>query len=550
MANPYLRKMMPYIKPEGRNMAVASVASVFMNLFAIAVTRQFSKVIDEYIPQSDLAGLLRTAAGILLCAALYFACHVLFLRKSKDMEFGVQHRLRKLVFGHVMNCRYGYFVRKSQGQVNTNVVQDVETFCAGVFDKLLGSASNILFFVITFGLLLWVNIRITAVLLLYMVAVTVYMYALKRVMARHASIYSAARSHMNEAIVDLTAHQKSIVLYGRQEMHIERVHDRNKEMVRAWLKRNIFSPLIQSSIEVSILISYLLAFGICWFELHAGRVSYGDLFLYLTYIPQLWNRYGSVIDVVTEIAQAEVYAKRILDAVYSEEREDALAQQAEQNAATEEACTNGIQIRDLCFSFSPEYPIWDKFSMDFDKPGIYGISGPSGCGKSTLFDLLLGLYQPQSGSIAVCGKDITSYELGKLRETVGIVHQDAYFVRGSILDNLRLFDTSITDDVLMKCLEEYGIKNDLSAIPFPLDELLQRNDPRLTTGQKRLISVARTLVRNPRVLLFDEVTAGLDSNTEVRVLEIVKKAAETHVCLLVSHKQGDLGSADCVIALK
>ena len=533
-------------------MIVALTASVLMNLFAIAITKQFSNVIDEYIPQSNLAGLLKTAIGLLLCAALYFVCHMLFLKNSKYMEFGVQHRLRKLVFGHVMNCRYAYFVKKSQGQVNTNVVQDVEAFCSGVFEKLLGSVSNIIFFAFTFFLLFWVNVRITAVFLLYMVVVTVYMYALKRVMTKHTSTYSAARSRMNEAIVDLTAHQKSIVLYGRQEMHIERVHDRNKEMVRAWLKKNIFTPLIQSSIEVSILISYLLAFGICWFELSAGRASYGDMFLYLTYIPQLWDRYGSAIDVVTELAQAEVYAKRILDAVYSEEHEDDVLQLENQGNAAEESndCDNGIRIRDMCFSFSPEYPIWKDFSMDFDKPGIYGISGPSGCGKSTLFDLLLGLYQPQSGSIIVCGKDIASYELGKLRELVGIVHQDAYFVCGSVLDNLRLFDKDVTDAQLEQCLREYGIEKELSAIPFPLYEPLKRNDPRLTIGQKRLIGVVRTLARKPKVLLFDEVTAGLDSNTEMRVLEIIKKAAETHVCMLVSHKQGDLEKADRIIAIK
>ena len=194
MANPYLKKMSPYIKPERRKMIVALAASAFMNLFAIAITRQFSNVIDEYIPKSDLAGLLRTAAGLLLCAALYFICHVLFLRNSKDMEYGVQHRLRKLVFGHVMNCRYACFVKKSQGQVNTNVVQDVEAFCTGVFGRLLGSVSNIIFFAFTFCLLFWVNVRITAVLLLYMAAVTAYMYMLKRVMAKHAGAYSAARS--------------------------------------------------------------------------------------------------------------------------------------------------------------------------------------------------------------------------------------------------------------------------------------------------------------------------------------------------------------------
>lgn len=541
--------MMPQIRPEGRNLTVAVIASIFMNFFAIAVTRQFSTVIDKYIPESDLPGLMCTATGIFLCAVLYFICHVVFLKKSKEIALGVQHRLRKLVFSHVMNCRYVYFVKKSQGQVNTNVVQDVETFCASVFERLLVSASNILFFVITFVLLFWVNIRITTVLVLYIVVVTIYMYSLKRIMARHASTYSAARSNMNEAILDLTAHQKSILLYGRQEMHTKRIYDRNKRMVHAWLKRNIFSPLIQSSVEVSILISYLLAFGIGWFELQAGKVSYGDLFLYLTYIPQLWNRYSSAIDVVTELAQAEVYAKRILDAVYREEREDELPRHPERNTTTEGGYPTGIQIRDLCFSFAPEYPIWNKFSMDFVKPGIYGISGPSGCGKSTLFDLLVGLYQPQSGQIIICEKDIAAYDLDELRKTVGIVPQDSYYVRGSILDNLTLFNTNITEEQLVHCLTECKIEKELSSIPFPINEPLQRNDPRLTSGQKRLICLVRTLLRQPKILLFDEVTAGLDSNTEIRILEIIKRLSEKHVCLFISHKQEDLQSADYLIEL-
>ena len=187
--------------------------------------------------------------------------------------------------------------------------------------------------------------------------------------------------------------------------------------------------------------------------------------------------------------------------------------------------------------------------MDFVKPGIYGISGPSGCGKSTLFDLLVGLYQPQSGQIIICEKDIAAYELDELRKTVGIVHQDAYYVRGSILDNLRLFNTNITDEQLVHCLKEYEINKDLSAIHYPLDEPLLRNDSRLTSGQKRLICLARTLVRQPKIILFDEVTAGLDSNTEIKILEIIQKLSKKHVCLFISHKQEDLQSADYLIEL-
>lgn len=547
MKRSYLLKILPYIRPERRRIFCSLAASLLMNLFAVSITWQFSRAIERYVPAEDLTGLLRAGGRILLCAVLYFGCYVLFLHQARSAQYQVQHRLRRLVFSHVLNCRYEYFVQKSFGQVNTNIIQDVEAFCDGIFNKAFGSIANILFFVTTFAILIAANLRITAVLLTYMAAVTVYMYALKRVMVRFTKEYSSSKARLNESIMDLTAHGKSIVLYECQERYLKRTDQYNKAMNRNWLKLNVFSPLIQSSIEVSILVSYLLAFWVCWIELRAGRAGYADLFLYLTYIPQLWNKYGSAIDIMAELSKGEVYAQRILGAVEQETTEGEVSSDVQNQPLLLEE--TGIEITGLWFSFAPETPVWQNFSADFRKPGLYGISGPSGCGKSTLFDILMGFYRPEKGKIEICGIPMEEYSFGELRRTVGIVHQEPYFVSGTILENICFFADNITEEQITDCVREYGLESHWAQLESFGTKNLGRADPGLTTGQRRIISLLRVLARRPRVLLCDEITAGLDSHTEELVLNMIRRFSKAHTCLLISHKDSDLESVKNVIRL-
>lgn len=539
--------MFPYIKPEKKQIFYSLVASVLMNLFAVSITWQFSGAIEKYIPTENLSGLMWAGGRIFLCAVLYFRCYMLFLQKAQSAEYQVQHRLRLLVFSHVMNCRYDYFVQKSFGQVNTNIIQDVESFCDGIFNKAFGSIANILFFLVTFAILLITNLHITVVLLVYMAAVTVYMYILKRIMVKFTREFSSSKVKLNESIMNLTAHRKSIVLYECQEQYLSQTDSDNKTVNQNWLKLNVFSPLIQSSIEVSILVSYLLAFWVCWAELRAGRASYADLFLYLTYIPQLWNKYGSAIDIMAELSKAEVYAERILRAVEQEETE------GEESPVTfkepSKPQKTGVKISGLCFSFAPATPVWQNFSADLCQPGLYGISGPSGCGKSTLFDIIMGFYRPQKGTIEICGVPMEEYLFGELRQIVGIVHQEPYFVSGTISENIRFFAENVTEKQIADCVQKFGLQDHWAQLKAFETETLGRDDPRLTTGQKRVISLIRVLVRRPHVLLCDEITAGLDSDTEKLVMDIIQKFSKTHTCLLISHKESDLESVKHVIRL-
>lgn len=547
-----------YIHPERDKILLSLAASILMNLFAVGITWQFSDVIDLYIPAKDIQGILLTVGKILLFSLLYFLFYVLFLSQSKKAEHGVSHRLRNLVFSHVMNCRYEHFVKKSFGQVNTNIIQDVEAFCTGIFGSVFQSLADIVFFLITFGILLFVNVRITAVLFLYMAAVTLYMYSLKKYMGRFSKRYATARTHLNESIMDLTSHQKSIVLFEQQEAYCQKVDQKNAEMIRAWFKLNIFSPLIQSSIEVSTLISYLLAFAIGWGELKAGHASFGDIFLYLTYIPQLWNKYGSVIDIAAALVKSKTYAERIMAAIENEDLEQtkrnhqSSSQELSQTLSqipSQETTFSGIEIQNLSFSFVEDHPIWKNFTASFDKPGTYGISGPSGCGKSTLFDILIGFYQADQGNILIRGNSIDSYSYPELRNMVGIVHQEPYFVNGSILDNIRFYNNTFSKKEIEDCFEKYGLSEQKKLLDMYQDESLTRNDRRLTLGQKRIISLVRILARKPDILLLDEVTAGLDSYTEELVLRIIQQVSRECVCIMISHKSSDLRIADQVIQL-
>lgn len=542
MKFPYLRMMSRYFQDK-RSLAICFITSLFVNILSTMVIYQFKGIVDTDIPAKNLNAILLRSLAILLMMMVSLRSNMLFTASTKRVEADALYLIRQDVFRHLLRTQYSHFVRRNFGMVNTNVVQDVEDLGKCIFVRLAGSVANIFYFAITFGILLFVNPLLTSILIAFIVFFTFYVGKLKEVMIKNAEIYTESRTKLNTILIDFIANTKSSLLYNLQEQKIESVAKCNARMNKNWLKLNVFSPLIQSSIESAILISYLLMFGFGMLFLRNNTLTYGELVLYITFIPQLWDKYASVIDVYNGFVQGEVYAKRIF-APLSEETEENTGEYTYSTRSIQGIKENGILIYHLCFSFDNSYAVFDGFTAFFSRPGLCCINGPSGCGKSTLFDLILGLYTPQDGQIVIDGAPVEHYGLQKLRETVGIVHQDAYFINGSILENIRFFSSRLSDDDVYNFVKRMGLMPYFMRLPISLSQPINRNDRVLTYGHKRIISILRALIRDPPYLLLDEITAALDSHTELLTLKIIQEEAKRKGCIMISHKESDEHIAD------
>ena len=536
------------ISPVKKPILCCILFSILTNVCAACITRLLSDMLDRFIPSKDISSIMTRGIIITIVGFAFFICYSLSIHYNKCAQYQMQHDLRKIAFIHILKCKYRYFAQKSFGQVNTNIVQDVENLCDILFNQVFNSVSSILFFMFSFSFLFIINSRITLVLMVYMTVVVIYMYALKHSMVRYANEYADSRAELNMAIDDVISHRKSIIMYGQEKTYVENVAQKDNVKVKAWLRLNIFTPLIQSSIELSILISYLIVFICAWFEIRNGSASLADLFTYLAYIPQLWNKFGSAIDIYTEWTKAGVFANRIVSSM-TEESEPSLLTTLTDYEPAEISDSYGLVINNISFSYYEHNFIFKNFSALLNRYGIYGIVGPSGCGKSTLFDIITGLYEVDCGDIYINGKAIKSYPLSYLRKTIGIIHQEPYILSGTILDNIQCFDQNITKAQILECAQKYRLNKPFSLLSHTWNNTVNRSSRTITLGQKRLISILRILVREPAILLCDEITAGADSNTEKVILDAIKIYSLNHICLLISHKESDLHAVDSIIHL-
>jgi ATP-binding cassette subfamily B protein len=513
------------------NLLKSILASVCMNLLSILILYQFKSLIDNFSVQGNLLLVRNLSFVIVILIVLSAFSEYLYITYSNKTAVESQYTIRNTLFDHILKIKYRFFSKKYFSRLNTNIIQDVRDLCDNLFKQLSGSFSEGIYFLVSFIILLLVNYKMTILLFAFIGLFTIYVLFLKEKMEKFTRRYAESRTVLNTIIDDYLEKIKSIQLYGIKDSYLDRIDAANKALNTNWFKLNIFGPLIQSSIEFAILGSYLLVFFLAMSFIGNGELTPGGLFLFLTYLPQLWDKYSAVVNIYSGIVQSQVYADRIFGMLKTETYED-----EQQGSIKQIDGEPSAALDDISFSYEEGQALIKNKSFSFSEPGIYRIAGPSGSGKSTLFDLLLKLYPVSHGQILINNLPIDKMDNKIIREYLGIIHQDPYFISGTIIENIQFGCPDINEKDIRNFLNSFGFSH---YEYLSLDASFSGETKVLTYGMKRIISIARVILRNPRILLFDEITANLDSHTERMVLDFIKKISNEKICLFISHKQGE-----------
>jgi len=509
-----------YILKYKKDYVIGVLTSILITLVSVFLLLQIEVIIERHIPNQDFGAIVTISiliAGLVLTnAVLKFVNMSCFNRAS----LGLQYDVRRGIFSHLLKIRYNLFNKKSFGELNTTVINDVGEFSSILNNLITTSFTAILYWIVVFIILLSRNILLTLILFVFISVFYILINKLKKTFVRFAEQYTEARSKLNVTIDEAISSTETITLYGLQRHFVEKVRADNVDLKKKWLSWNITIPTIYSSIELAILVSYLLVIILGARMVTAGHLTYGELVLYIVFMPQLWERFSSVLELFSSLARLKVYAKRTFSTFALEEHEQDIN---EKNVLSLSEHT--LEFKDVCFGYENEKTLFTDFNTRFDSNSLTIITGKSGRGKSTLFDLVLRLYDIRKGEISIGGESINDLSLDQLRSIVGIVHQDSQIIEGDVFENIRLGDTSITDETIIETIERYNFSfafSDYGAKEF-------------STGQKRIISLIRMMLRNPEIILLDEITTNLDSYTEEVIYKFISEITKTKICLFISH---------------
>jgi len=544
---PAWRLLLAHISPHRWTLLGGGLLGFLAGLTSLAQPMVAKLVVDTLGQHRSLVGPVALLTGLMIGGALLSTAGIYLLGRTAE---SVVLTARERLISHLLRLRVGALDRLKPGDLLSRVTSDT-TLLRSVSTYGLVHSVNATFLlvasVVLMAMLDPVLLLVTlAVLAVNGVAVLVVVPRIRRATERSQAAVGGMGSGLERALGGF----RTVKASGAEQGEIATV---GKAARRAW-RRGVevagWTALMEASAGLAIQVSFLAVLGVGGARVASGALPVSSLIAFLLYLFLLSDPISSLVTGATQLQAGLAAVVRL------QELQD-LPTEPATTASTPVVSSSGpgpasVSFTEVWFRYGhPQDGSWVHRDLTFELPpgGMTAIVGPSGTGKSTIFALLERYYEPQSGTIAVDGRDIRGWPLPELRAAIGYVEQDAPILAGTLRENLCLATPDATEDDLRAVLTLTRLDDLLESLPQGLDTPVGHRGTTLSGGERQRIAIARALLRRARVLLLDEVTSQLDAVNELALRDVIAAVARTTTVLVVAHRLSTVTSADRILIM-
>lgn len=540
-----LRRLGQYIKPHFFLLLWAAVFLLIALGLELARPMLMKSVIDTAFPQRDV-GIIMQYAGLYFMTII-FSIIAMFAQNYTLQKFGqsIIFEIRNTVFAKILARTPAHFGELPIGNLVTRVTNDTESLRTLYTDVVLKLGSSILMIIGILISMFALDVKMASVvsLLVPIMAVLIFVYqkyarkAFRGVRTKLAASNTSVQEMLNFIII--------IKSYVGERIMAKQYDRISREFLEAGLFEvktfAFFRPIVDGLLFVIIIAIFSFT---NWFD---SVTEAGTVFAFIQYMDKFFQPIKEIADKYNNLQSALAGAERLVP-IINEEADTTI----EAVTIPDEFKTiNSIEFDHVWFSYdhSENYALKD-ISIKIDGGQFIGIVGPSGGGKSTLMSLLMGFYQPTKGIIRINGYDTADYPPAVLREVMGYVFQDSHLFKGTIRENLSLYDDTIPEEQLMAAAQKAHLHAMIERLPQGYNTPVGYLGSLLSTGQKQLLALARVLIRDRKVLIFDEATAHIDSHTEQLIQESIETIRGEKTIISIAHRLSTIHSANRIYMIK
>ncbi|MEJ7694313.1 ABC transporter ATP-binding protein [Daejeonella sp.] len=538
-----LKRIFQYVGPYRRIFVWSMLLTVILAGLAPIRPWLIQLTLDKYIVENDSSGLLKMTlimVGLLLVQTFVQYFHTFY---TNVLGQSVIKDLRINVFNHISSLRLKYFDRTPIGQLITRTVSDLETIADIFSEGLIVIIGDILQVVAIIAVMLYTDWELTLVVLIPMPFLIVASYVFKEAIKSAFQEVRTQVSNLNTFLQEHITGIKIIQYFARENQEMRKFKGINAKHRDAHIRSNwyysIFFPVVEiiSAMSLGLLV---------WWgseSILADRITPGVVVSFIMFINMLFRPIRELADKFNTLQMGMVGAERIFNVLDTQEKTENIGKHKP------ETLKGDIEFKNVWFAYNDENWVLRNISFHV-KPGeTLALVGATGAGKSSTINILNRFYEINKGTVTIDGVDIRDYELSYLRSHIATVLQDVFLFSDTIANNINLNNKKVTREQLTIAAQEVGAEEFIQRLPGGFDYNVMERGATLSVGQAQLISFIRAMVYNPRILVLDEATASVDTETEELIQNAITVLMEGRTSIVIAHRLSTIQNADRIIVL-
>lgn len=545
---PFFVRVMSYLKPYWKQMILLLGAiglAAWLNLLPAILT---GRIIDEGLIGQDFNQLIWLVVQSFI---VILAANLIGVAESYLSQWMAQHitlDMRNSMFQHLLKLPHHFYTTNNQGDIMTRMTSDI----SGVQQVITSTMTSILSNSLTLGIAVVAMLQKSVPLALVgMLIIPIFIIPTKKMGKLRWQLTTQTQENQDyvNGILNETlsvSGQLLVKLYNQEETEADRYENINQQLLVLTMKERMagrwFRVAMSTFSSVGPLLLYLVDGSLMMH--YDSSLTVGDITVMVVFLGKMYGPVNSLLNVQIDWIRSMALFSRIFDYF---DRDVEI--ESPVNSITPEENSGAIRFDQVSFAYDTDRQILDQISFTVDAGETVAIVGPSGAGKSSMINLIPRLYEVDSGKISLNGVDLRDLDLSYIRENIGMVTQDTYLFNGTIRDNLLYAKADATEEELIEACRLANIHDLITSLPLGYDSIVGNRGLKLSGGEKQRLSIARVLLKNPHVLIFDEATSSLDSISESLIQAAIDPLIKSRTSIMIAHRLSTILSADKILVL-
>ena len=538
-----LRQLYTYVKPYQKQFYFLVFLTLALAILAPARPYLIQIAIDEHVAIGDAAGLLKIIYVLVVLMVIQAIAQWAHTYYSGWIGQVIIKDIRVRLYTHLLRLRLKFFDNTPIGRLVTRNVSDIETLADVFSEGLAAIIGDLLQIVTILGVMFYIDWKLTLVSLSTLPLLVISTYVFKEKIKVTFNDVRNAVANLNSFLQEHITGMTIVQLFNREQREFDKFKEINREHRRAHIRSvlyySVYFPVAEIIQAIGIgLVVWYGAVGVLGMDLQIGI-----LISFIMYLQLFFRPIRMIADRFNTLQMGVVSSSRIFKLLASSEHI------ANEGSFSPEKVQGNVLLDKVWFAYKEEDYVLKNISFEAKQGQTIALVGATGAGKSSIINLISRFYEINKGAITIDGTNIQDYELSALRKHIGVVLQDVFLFSSSIYQNITLGNPSITKEQVMEAAELVGAAKFIEKLPGGLDYNVMERGATLSVGQRQLISFVRAMVYNPEILILDEATSSVDSETEELIQESIEKMMHGRTSIVIAHRLSTIQKADQILVL-